>query len=49
MTAGLTVTDAAQARRSVRKYEAAPIPDADLHEILRLAGLAPSAWNLQPS
>jgi len=48
MTTRLTVTDAAQARRSVRKYEPAPIPDADLHEILRLAGLAPSAWNLQP-
>lgn len=44
----LSVTDAAEARRSIRKYEPTPIPRADLHEILRIAGLAPSPWNLQP-
>lgn len=44
----LTVTEAAQARRSIRKYEPTPIPRADLLEILRVTGLAPSPWNLQP-
>lgn len=44
----LTVTDAAEARRSVRKYEPTPIPRAHLNEILRVAGLAPSPWNIQP-
>ena len=44
----LTVTEAAEARRSIRKYEPTPIPRADLVEILRVAGLAPSPWNLQP-
>lgn len=48
MSASLPVTAAAEARHSIRKYESAPIPDADLKEILRVAGLAPSAWNLQP-
>jgi nitroreductase len=44
----LTVTEAAEARRSVRKYDPTPIPRADLLEILRVTGLAPSPWNLQP-
>ena len=44
----LTVLEAAEARRSIRKYDPSPVPDQDLREILRLAGLAPSAWNLQP-
>ena len=44
----LTVTEAAEARRSIRKYEPTPIPREDLHEILRVTGLAPSPWNLQP-
>lgn len=44
----LTVTEAAEARRSIRKYEPTPIPRADLVEILRVVGLAPSPWNLQP-
>ncbi len=44
----LTVTEAAEARRSIRKYEPTPIPRADILEILRVAGLAPSPWNLQP-
>lgn len=48
MSAPLTVAAAAEARRSIRQYEQAPIPEADLKELLRLAGLAPSAWNLQP-
>jgi nitroreductase len=44
----LTVTDAAEARRSIRVYESTPIPREHLTEILRVAGLAPSPWNLQP-
>ena len=44
----LSVTDAAEARKSIRKYEPTPIPRAHLEEILRVASLAPSPWNLQP-
>ena len=44
----MTVTDAAEARRSIRKYDPTPIPREHLHEILRVTGLAPSPWNLQP-
>ena len=39
---------AAESRRSIRQYEAAAIPEADLRELLRLAGKAPSAYNVQP-
>jgi nitroreductase len=44
----LTVREAADQRRSIRKYTDDPVPEADLREILRIASLAPSAWNLQP-
>jgi len=44
----LSVTEAAEARRSIRVYESTPIPREHLHEILRVTGLAPSPWNLQP-
>ncbi len=44
----LTVTEAAEARRSIRKYDPAPVPREDLLEILRVASLAPSPWNVQP-
>jgi|688.fasta_scaffold258261_1 nitroreductase len=44
----LTVTAAAEQRNSIRKYTDAPITDADINEILRVAGLAPSPWNVQP-
>ncbi|MDB4880527.1 MAG: dehydrogenase [Gemmatimonadetes bacterium] len=47
----VTVTSAAEAadhRRSIRNYAPAPIPEADLRELLRLAGRAPSAYNVQP-
>jgi nitroreductase len=47
-TSTLSVADAAQARRSIRQYEPTPVPHADLREILRITGLAPSPWNLQP-
>ncbi|HEX9109388.1 MAG TPA: nitroreductase family protein, partial [Longimicrobiales bacterium] len=47
----LSVREAAEQRRSIRAYQPEPagrIPREDLEEILRLAGLAPSAFNLQP-
>jgi nitroreductase len=47
-TEQLTVTAAAEARRAIRKYEPTPIPRETLREILRVTGLAPSPWNLQP-
>ncbi|MEM9039828.1 MAG: nitroreductase family protein [Actinomycetota bacterium] len=33
--------------RAIRRYTDRPIPDADLHEIIRLAGCAPSGSNRQ--
>ena len=39
---------AAESRRSIRQYEASGIPEADLRKLLRLAGKAPSAYNVQP-
>jgi nitroreductase len=47
MTAA-TATDAALSRRSIRSYEPSPIAEGDLRELLRLAGRAPSAYNVQP-
>lgn len=44
----LNVREAAEARKSIRKYTDAVIPESDLREILRIAGLAPSPWNIQP-
>lgn len=46
--ATLTAPEAAVSRRSIRNYAPTPIPDADLLELLRLAGRAPSAFNVQP-
>ena len=45
---GVAASTAAERRRSVRVYEASPIPEADLRELLRLTGRAPSAFNVQP-
>ncbi|MFN7143094.1 MAG: nitroreductase family protein [Myxococcota bacterium] len=44
----LSVPAAIEARRSIRRYTDAPVPDADLEQIVALAGRAPSAWNVQP-
>ena len=44
----LDVRAAAEQRRSIRAFEPEPIPREDLDEILRVTGLAPSAFNLQP-
>lgn len=37
-----------ESRRSVRQFLEEPVPEADVTEILRLTGLAPSAMNAQP-
>ncbi len=39
---------AIETRASVRHYTDDPVPEADLREMVRLAGLAPSANNSQP-
>ena len=44
----LSVPEAAESRRSIRRYEPGPVPREDLDEILRLTALAPSAFNVQP-
>ncbi len=44
----LSVPHAIESRRSIRRYTDDPMPDEDLNELLRLAGLAPSPDNLQP-
>jgi nitroreductase len=44
----LTVKQAAQARRSIRKYTDEPISDETIRSLVTTAGLAPSPWNLQP-
>ncbi len=43
-----TASSAADSRRSIRQYQPTSIPEADLRELLRLAGRAPSAYNAQP-
>ena len=43
-----TAAEAALSRRSIRQYAPTPIPESDLRELLRLAGRAPSAYNVQP-
>jgi len=47
-TSPLSVPEAIERRRSVRKYTDAPVSDGDLRRIVELAGKAPSAWNIQP-
>lgn len=46
-TETLSVAEAIETRRSIRKYVQEPMNQDDLREILRLASLAPSAWNAQ--
>jgi nitroreductase len=44
----MTAEEVMEARHSVRKYvPGVAIPREELNEILRLAGTAPSSWNLQ--
>lgn len=44
----LSVRDAAESRRSIRAYTQDDVPAEEMREILRLTGLAPSAFNVQP-
>jgi nitroreductase len=44
----MDVFSAMKARRSARAYVQKPVSRADIEEILRYAGMAPSAINLQP-
>ena len=44
----LSVPEAIATRHSVRKYTDQPVPGQDIETILKLSGLAPSAWNIQP-
>ena len=44
----LSAAEAADHRRSIRSFTPTAIPEADLRELLRLAGRAPSAYNVQP-
>ncbi|MDV6373371.1 nitroreductase family protein [Deinococcus arenicola] len=46
-TRPLSITEAIETRRSIRKFVQEPMNADDLQEILRLASLAPSAWNAQ--
>lgn len=44
----LTVTEAIESRRSIRRFLKRSIPNEKIEEILELTRLSPSAWNLQP-
>jgi nitroreductase len=44
----LSVTEAAETRRSIRTFADRAVPAEDLREMLRVTGLAPSAFNVQP-
>src|ERR1044071_4537249 len=44
----LTVRQAAESRRTIRRYVQQDVPEEDLREILRQTRLAPSPDNLQP-
>ncbi|PLT32663.1 nitroreductase family protein [Bacillus sp. V5-8f] len=44
----ISVQQAIQSRRSIRKYKQQPIDEQDLQNIFELVRLSPSAWNLQP-
>lgn len=44
----LSVTEAAERRRSIRAFEPNPIPREHLTQILDVVRLAPSAFNIQP-
>lgn len=44
----LSVRDAAERRRSIRAFDPAPVPHADLDAILESVLRAPSAFNIQP-
>lgn len=45
----LTVQQAIESRRSIRRYTDEQIPRETIEDLLRLANLAPTPWNLQPT
>ena len=47
-TSTLTVREAAESRRAIRKYLQQPVPEEDVREIIRQVSLAPSPNNIQP-
>ncbi len=44
----LTIKEAIESRRSIRKFIQETIQDEEINEILNLVRLTPSAWNIQP-
>jgi nitroreductase len=44
----LSVSEAIESRHSIRQFVQESISKEQITEIIRLAGIAPSAWNLQP-
>lgn len=44
----MTVKEAIEARRAIRKYKDTPIPESDIMELMEAARLAPSGTNHQP-
>lgn len=44
----MTVQEASESRRAIRKYLQEPVPEDDLREMLRQTSLAPSPNNYQP-
>ena len=44
----LTVMEAIQKRRSIRKFKDTPVPDELIEQMLEAARLAPSGTNRQP-
>ena len=48
ITEMLTVKEAIEQRRSIRKFKPDPIPDGHIHTLLEVARLAPSGSNAQP-
>ncbi|MFC3859454.1 nitroreductase family protein [Deinococcus antarcticus] len=49
LTTPISVTEAIETRRSIRKFVQEPMNQDDLQDILRLASLAPTANNVQPT
>lgn len=45
---GQAVVEAAESRRSIRRYTGTPVTDGELEHLLGSAGQAPSAFNVQP-
>jgi len=48
LTTSVSAAEAADARRSIRQFDPAPLDEAELLELLRLTARAPSAYNVQP-